>query len=247
MKEGKLMKIYSKTDVGRRRTANQDAFYVGEFEGGAAFAVVCDGMGGAKGGNVASEKAATLISEYIIKSYSPKMNSNAIEKLMRAAVESANTEIYDMAKSDEEYEGMGTTAVVVFVRDNLAHIVHVGDSRAYFIGANEIEQLTTDHSMVQAMVRNGEISPQEAKTHPKKNIITRAIGVEPMVMSDYNIVLKPDNTAILICTDGLTNHVDEADIFKTVKNTEAENCVSKLVNMANEAGGSDNITAVLIF
>ena len=241
------MKLYIKTDVGRRRSANQDAFYVGQFDNGAAFAVVCDGMGGAKGGNVASEKAATVISEYIVKSYSPKMNSSAIEKLLRAAVDSANMEVYDMAHSEEEYAGMGTTAVVVLVVDNLAHIVHVGDSRAYFIGANEIEQLTIDHSMVQAMVRNGDISPEEAKNHPQKNIITRAIGADRNVMSDYNIVLKPDNTAILICTDGLTNHVDEQDIFNTVKTEEPENCVSKLIDMANEAGGSDNITAVLIY
>lgn len=241
------MKIYSKTDIGRRRSVNQDAFYVGQFDSGAAFAVVCDGMGGAKGGNVASEKAATIISEYIVKSYSPKMNSSAIEKLLRAAVDSANMEVYDMAHSEEQYAGMGTTAVVVLVVDNLAHIVHVGDSRAYFIGANEIEQLTTDHSMVQAMVRKGEISLEEAKNHPQKNIITRAIGAEQTIMSDYNIVLKPENTAILICTDGLSNHVDEQDIFKTVKSEEPENSVAALIDMANQAGGLDNITAVLIY
>lgn len=241
------MKIYSKTDIGRRREINQDAFYTGEFDNGAVFAVVCDGMGGANGGEMASQKAAALISEYIVRSYSPKMNSVAIENLLRAAIDSANTEIFDFSRSDETYKGMGTTAVVAFVIDNLAHIVHVGDSRAYFISAGDIEQITVDHSMVQAMVRNGEISAIEAKTHPQKNIITRAIGTKETVMCDYNIVLKPDNTAILVCTDGLTNFVDEENIFKTVKNYEPEDAVNILINMANAAGGSDNITAVLIY
>jgi protein phosphatase len=241
------MRVYSKTDIGRRRTDNQDAFYVGEFEGGAVLAVVCDGMGGAKGGNVASEKAATLISEYIVKSYSPKMNSTSIENLLRGAVESANAEIYELSHTNAEWEGMGTTAVVTLVVDNLAHIVHVGDSRAYIISSTEIEQLTTDHSIVQAMVSKGEISPEEARTHPKKNIITRAIGAEKNVLCDYNIVLKTDNAALLMCTDGLTNQVDEQGLFDTIRNTPQENCVSKLIDMANEAGGADNITAVLIY
>ena len=240
------MKIYSKTDVGRRRTVNQDAYITGEFDNGAVYAVVCDGMGGAKGGNIASERAATVISDYIVKSYSPKMNSVAVENLMRAAVDSANTEVYDLARSDEQYEGMGTTVVVVFVIDNLAHIVHVGDSRAYFIGNDGIERLTEDHSMVQYMVNNGEISESEAKHHPKKNIITRAVGAEESVLCDYNIVLKPDNTAIFICTDGLSNCVDEQVMLEVITSDDVENCVDRLVELANEAGGPDNITAVLI-
>ncbi len=241
------MKVYSKTDVGKKRTANQDAFFTGEFDGGAVFAVVCDGMGGAKCGNVASERTATLISEYIVKSYSPKMSSTGIENLLRASVESANTEIYEMAKSDEMYSGMGTTVVAVLVIDNLAHIVHVGDSRAYLVGPNDIERLTNDHSIVEAMVRSGEISPDEAKNHPKKNIITRAVGAEATVMCDYNIVLKPENSALLICTDGLSNCVDRADILKTVQTCPPEETAERLVDLANAAGGPDNITAVIIY
>lgn len=241
------MKVYSKTDVGRKRTANQDSFYTGKFDNGAVFAVVCDGMGGAKGGNIASEKATTLISQYIVRSYSPKMNSTAVENLLRGAIDSANAEVYALSHSDTMYEGMGTTAVVALVVDNLAHIVHVGDSRAYFISSDGIEQITNDHSMVQTMVNNGEISREEARTHPKKNIITRAIGAEKTVMCDYNIVLKTDNASVLLCTDGLSNHLDEKLIYDVVRNTDAELCVSKLIEAANEAGGSDNITAVLIY
>ena len=241
------MKIYSKTDVGRKRELNQDSFYVGEFDNGAAFVVVCDGMGGAKSGNVASEKAATVISEYIVKSYSPKMSSVAVENLLRAAVQSANCEVYELAHSSQDYEGMGTTVVVALITDNLAHIVHVGDSRAYLITATEIEQLTSDHSIVQAMINKGEISLEEAKNHPRKNIITRAVGTETDVMCDYNIVLKPENATLLICTDGLSNMVDEKTLFETVKNTPQELCAEALINKANEAGGADNITAVLVY
>ena len=240
------MKVYSKTDVGRRRTVNQDAYLTGEFDNGAVCAVVCDGMGGAKGGNIASEKAATIISDYIVKSYSPKMSSASVENLLRAAVESANTEIFELARSDEQYEGMGTTVVVVLVIDNLAHIVHVGDSRAYFIGNGTIERITEDHSMVQFMVNNGEISESEAKHHPKKNIITRAVGAEETVLCDYDIVLKPENTSILVCTDGLSNCVDEQVMLQVITSGDGEDRVERLIELANNAGGPDNITAVLI-
>lgn len=240
------MKVYSKTDVGRRRTVNQDAYLTGEFDNGAVYAVVCDGMGGAKGGNIASEKAATIISDYIVKSYSPKMSSASVENLLRAAVESANTEIFELARSDEQYEGMGTTVVVVLVIDNLAHIVHVGDSRAYFIGNGTIERITEDHSMVQFMVNNGEISESEAKHHPKKNIITRAVGAEETVLCDYDIVLKPENTSILVCTDGLSNCVDEQVMLQVITSGDGEDRVERLIELANNAGGPDNITAVLI-
>lgn len=241
------MNIYSKTDIGKKRELNQDSFFTGKFDNGAVLAVVCDGMGGAKCGNVASEKAASIISDYIVKSYSPKMNSTSIEKLLRAAVQSANLEVYGLSSSNEEYRGMGTTAVVALIIDNLAHIVHVGDSRAYLITNSDIEQLTSDHSVVQAMINKGEISAQEAKNHPRKNIITRAIGAEETVLCDYSIVLKPENATILICTDGLTNHIDEQSLYKIIKTTPQEECAAALINKANEDGGTDNITAVLIY
>ena len=241
------MKVYSKTDTGKKREINQDAFYVGQFDNGAVFAVVCDGMGGAKCGNVASEKAATVISDYIVKSYSPKMNSTSIEKLLRAAVDSANTEVFELANSSDEYKGMGTTVVATLVIDNLAHIVHGGDSRVYLITNSDIEQLTIDHSIVQAMVNKGEISAEEAKNHPRKNIITRAIGTEATVSCDYNIVLKPESATLLLCTDGLTNHVDEPALYKAIKTQPQEECATALIDMANENGGTDNITAVLIY
>ncbi len=241
------MKVYSNSDIGLKRTMNQDAFVAGEFQNGAAFAVVCDGMGGANAGNIASEAAAKIISDYIIKSYSPKMNTNSVEKLLRAAIDSANTEVYELAKSDPSYHGMGTTAVAAIVCDNLAHIVHVGDSRAYLCTADMLEQMTVDHSMVQTMLERGEISEDEAKSHPKKNIITRAIGAERTVFSDYSIAIKPENNILLLCTDGLTNFVSEETIFEILKNNIPEVATDKLVSLANEGGGGDNVTVVLIY
>lgn len=241
------MKIYSKTDIGKKRSANQDAFVAGEFENGAVFAVVCDGMGGANAGKLASELAAAIISDYIVNSYSPKMNGNSIENMLRAAVQSANTEIFQKAESSSEYQGMGTTAVAVLVCDNLAHIVHVGDSRVYLASSDSIEQLTIDHSMVQTMIDKGEISEDEARSHPKKNIITRAVGAESTVFCDYDIAIKPENNVLLLCTDGLTNFVSENDILGIIRSSPHEECAGSLVDAANNAGGGDNITVVLVY
>lgn len=241
------MRIYSNSDVGLKRSNNQDAYIAGEFGNGSVFAVVCDGMGGANGGHVASETAAKIISDYIVNSYSPKMNGNSIENMLRAAVDSANIEIFEKSKENPDYFGMGTTVVATVIRDNLAHIVHVGDSRAYLSTAEGLVQLTTDHSVVQNMIDSGEISEDEAKNHPKKNIITRAVGTESTVFCDYDIVIKPENNVLLICTDGLTNFVSEETIFNVLKNESEENAAKKLTDLANEAGGGDNITVVLVY
>lgn len=241
------MRIFSTTDIGQKRSSNQDAFYAGEFDNGAAFAVVCDGMGGANAGNVASEKAASIISEYIVKSYSSKMNATAIETMLRAAVDSANSEIFELSKNNEEFSGMGTTVVAALCVDNLVHIVHVGDSRAYLIGKDEITQLTVDHSVVQSMVESGEINQNEARNHPNKNIITRAVGAKADILCDYTMAIKPENFVLLICTDGLSNFVDDDLLFKTIQATDKEICAEELVKIANNAGGNDNITVVLIY
>ena len=168
------MKIVAKTDKGLVRENNQDAYAVGELPGEVAWAVVCDGMGGAAGGNIASALAVKVISDKITSSYNEKMRDSSIKNLLDSAITAANIEVYDMAYSRPDLKGMGTTVVAVVVRDNVAHIAHAGDSRAYIVNKDGVEQITVDHSLVQNLVDRGEITKEEAEHHPNKNVITRA-------------------------------------------------------------------------
>ena len=171
------MQIFSKTDRGRVRTDNQDAYFAGKITDDSVFAVVCDGMGGANAGNVASELAVRHISEYVIRSYRDGMDMTDTEKTLKNASVSANISLYDKAVNNAELAGMGTTAVAAFVKDGTAVIAHVGDSRIYLVNG-EIKQLTRDHSVVQSLIESGKITPEDAKVHPRKNVITRALGAE---------------------------------------------------------------------
>ncbi|NLL63175.1 MAG: Stp1/IreP family PP2C-type Ser/Thr phosphatase [Ruminococcaceae bacterium] len=240
------MRILSKTDVGRKRSSNQDSYAAGEFQNGVAWAVVCDGMGGNAGGNIASSTAVKSIAERITSGYRDKMTSSSIKNLLVAAITNANYEIFDLAKTNEEMVGMGTTVVVAIVTNNAAYIAHAGDSRAYLVSKSKIKQITKDHSLVQDMVEKGEISPDEAKTHPRKNLITRALGVDEEVKVDFTVEDMNEEDVLLICTDGLTNFVDTTDIYRTICDAKDSDFAETLVNMANENGGGDNITVVAV-
>ena len=239
------MQIFSKIDIGMVRSSNQDAYFTGELSDGAAFAVVCDGMGGANAGNVASETAVKGISEYLLKSYRTSMGVIDIEKLLINAISSANIEIYDMSLKNPDLSGMGTTVVVAVVRNGRAVIAHVGDSRIYLI-SDDIKQLTRDHSIVQSMIESGTITPNEAKKHPRKNIITRALGTEENVAVDSNVLDIDSGQSLLLCTDGLSNFVESAEIFDIFKKNKIENVAELLVCTANKNGGGDNIAVVTI-
>ncbi len=165
------MKIASKTDIGKVRSTNQDSFAAGELNDGTAWAVVCDGMGGANGGNIASANAVTIVSEYISSSYHEGMDSNSLRTLLQSALYGANVRLYDMANKIESLSGMGTTVVVTIVSNGVAHIAHAGDSRAYIIHDGELSQITRDHSVVQTMVDKGQITEEEAKNHPNKKTL----------------------------------------------------------------------------
>ena len=239
------MKIYSKIDKGIVRNSNQDAYFAGEISQDVTFAVVCDGMGGAKAGNVASNTAVKSISEYSMKSYRANMSLDDISKMLKNAIISANIEIYDMANQNEQLQGMGTTVVAAIVRSGNAVLANVGDSRIYLIDDN-ITQLTTDHSIVQTLIESGKITAEDAKFHPRKNVITRALGAESDVVADieeYNLL---ENNTLLLCTDGLTNFVSEEDILNTFKQNDISIVSEKLVELANNGGGGDNITAVTL-
>lgn len=240
------MKIVAKTDVGKVRQQNQDSYAAGELPGGVAWAVVCDGMGGTAGGNVASNVAVKMISEKISSSYQEGMRAKSIRNMLVSVIESANICIYDMAQSNADLVGMGTTVVAAIVDQERVYIAHAGDSRAYIIREDEVRQITTDHSVVQAMVENGELTPDEAKAHPRKNIITRALGVDANISIDfYEETMQPQDV-IILCTDGLTNYVETEDIYQLTNDKNYYEFADRLVTLANNNGGGDNVTVVAI-
>ena len=203
------MRLYGQTDRGLQRQTNQDAFYYCRFSDDEAFAVVCDGMGGANAGNVASETAVKIIANYMKKAYRPNLTKTAVENVLRSSVRSANVAIFEAAQNNQDMSGMGTTAVLAFVSGDSLTVLHVGDSRAYLFAAGELQQLTVDHSVVQTLVDSGRISPDEAKNHPQKNIITRALGVAEDVAVDVNHFVFDQGAVLLLCSDGLSNYVSE--------------------------------------
>ena len=239
------MQIFSKTDRGRVRTDNQDAYFAGKITDDSVFAVVCDGMGGANAGNVASELAVRHISEYVIRSYRYGMDMTDTEKTLKNAIVSANISLYDKAVNNTELAGMGTTAVAAFVKDGTAVIAHVGDSRIYLVNG-EIKQLTRDHSVVQSLIESGKITPEDAKVHPRKNVITRALGAEEDVAVDSDCLNLSNGDTLLLCSDGLTNFLDDKDILTVFQNNDISAVAERLVEEANKNGGGDNITVVTV-
>ncbi len=238
------MQIYSKTDKGLKRETNQDGFFAAELAENIAFAIVCDGMGGANAGNIASETAIKTISDYVLHSFRVNMDNIAIGKLLKNALESANIEIYDMALKNKDLKGMGTTAVAALLNGDQAVIAHVGDSRAYIAG-DELVSLTRDHSIVQSLIESGKITAEDAKVHPRKNVITRALGAEESVMPEIGEFTLKDNECILLCSDGLWGYVPENDILNTLS-SETNDVAEKLITLANDSGGGDNITVVIL-
>lgn len=240
------MKIFSKTDIGLKRTTNQDFYDNGEFSDNAIWIVVCDGMGGANGGNIASEIAVDKTKEYLLKNYKSDIEEDDIEELLIDAVEYSNKIVFDVSEADDSLSGMGTTIVATIIKNDTAYIVHVGDSRAYLIKNDGTSQITTDHSMVQELVSLGSITKEEAKNHPQRNIITRALGVKPSVETESDIIELIFGDRLLICTDGMSNYIDEDEITELSKENTVENFAGELIEKALSAGGSDNITVVVV-
>lgn len=240
------MKIIASTDVGKVRSSNQDSYAAGEFRDGVVWVVLCDGMGGQSGGNVASSTAVKFISDRITTAYRENMNASSIRNLLVASITNANYEIFDLAEANEELQGMGTTVVAAIIRDNTLYVAHAGDSRAYVVSETGMKQVTRDHSVIQNMLENGEISEEEALTHPWKNRITRALGVDINLRVDYSEEDATDRDMFLFCTDGLTNFVSDEDIFKLLRRDPNADLAALLVEEANHNGGGDNITAIIV-
>lgn len=238
------MRIVAKTDIGTVRPNNQDSYAAGELPNSVAWAVVCDGMGGASGGNVASSTAVKIISERITSSYKEGMGYNSIKNILTSAIAAANIEVFDESRADEALSGMGTTVVAAIIADGSVYVAHAGDSRAYILSNGSLRQITKDHSFVQEMVDIGRLTPAEAKEDPRKNIITRALGVENELRVDFCEEFIDENDVVLICTDGLTNYVSDNEIISLTSDGKFNDFAERLVEKANQNGGGDNITVV---
>ena len=241
------MQFWGLTDPGCVRKQNQDTYFMEQLDRNSAICVVCDGMGGAKSGNIASSLAAEVFVQEIKRSYTSLMDREKTDQMLRSAVKLANFTVYDQAQQFEEFEGMGTTLVAALVRGKKATVINVGDSRAYGINEEGISQLSTDHSVVQMMVDRGELTPESAKSYPGKNLITRAIGTEPVVLCDifHTDVAKGDY--LLLCSDGLSNMMDDQEIlFEVVHGVNKQACCQRLLNIAVSRGAPDNVTSVLV-
>ena len=237
------MKSFSITDVGMVRQINQDYVYSTDNPIGplSNLFVVADGMGGHQAGDYASKFTVEVLKSEIAKS-----DEEDVEKLLVTAIKKANRELIKTADSDPALKGMGTTIVVATIMNQMMYFANVGDSRLYLINQG-ITQLSKDHSLVEEMVRLGGIKPEEAKTHPDKNIITRAIGAKDKVQVDYYEHRLKKGDIILMCTDGLSNMVEDDELFHLVQGgRDIVESAQSLVNMAKENGGTDNIGLVLV-
>ncbi|MCQ2524548.1 MAG: Stp1/IreP family PP2C-type Ser/Thr phosphatase [Lachnospiraceae bacterium] len=238
-----MLKTFSITDIGKKRSMNQDYVFTSEQSIGNLpnLFIVADGMGGHNGGGFASAYTVEVMTKVIAGS-SETLSRNIFEE----AISRANKEVRKKSFENEELLGMGTTVVAATIIDNVLHVANVGDSRLYVI-TDEINQITKDHSYVEEMIRMGELDRVSARTHPKKNIITRAIGADEAVTADYFTVKLQPGSIVLMCSDGLTNMLDDEEIRMILSGSrDIVESAQKLVDAANEKGGKDNIAVVLV-
>ena len=241
------MQCWGLTDPGCVREQNQDAFQLEQLDKNTLLCVVCDGMGGAKSGNGASKLAVEVFVEEIRRTWTAGMEQEQVDQMLEGAVKLANYTVYDQSQQSEVFSGMGTTLVAALIRDFQVSIVNVGDSRAYRINREGVRCLTTDHSLVQLMVDRGELTPEMAKNYPGKNFITRAIGTETTVQSDIFHLDVMRGDYILLCSDGLSNMMDDQEIlFEVVHGVNKQHCCKRLLSIAKNRGAPDNVTSVLV-
>ena len=243
------MKIFSMTDIGLLREENQDSVWSEALSEHSCAAVLCDGMGGEAHGGLASQLAVDVISRRIRENFTEYMSRNTIRNLLITAVSAANSIVYDAAQKEPAGTVMGTTCVAAIVSNGMAHIVNVGDSRGYRLFTSDdsecIQQITKDHSHVRDLIDLGEITEEQAKIHPERNKITRAIGAESDVTTDYFEVDLAPGDMLLLCSDGLSSYGDDMDILDICFENKPEDICGRLVDYANDNGGHDNISVVL--
>lgn len=241
------MQSWGLTDPGCVRKQNQDAYQIEQLDRNSLLCVVCDGMGGAKSGNIASTLAVDVFVQEVRQTWKSHLDQEKIDQILRSAVKLANFTVFDQSQQFPEFDGMGTTLVAVLIRGRKATVINVGDSRAYGIDRSGIRQITKDHSLVQMMVDRGDLTPEVAKTYPGKNFITRAIGTEATVMCDIFHLDVAKGDFFLLCSDGLSNMMDDQEIlFEVVHGVNKAHCCKRLLDIAKNRGAPDNVTSVLV-
>ena len=241
-----MIKAYAKSDVGKVRETNEDSFYISDSLDEVQLYMLADGMGGYKGGEIASKLAIQSSKNYIENNFKQiEKDKDSIIQLVGSSVEYANMIVYENSKENKELEGMGTTLDICLIYNNKVFIGHVGDSRVYRIRKDFMRKLTQDHSYVQKLVKDGTITKEEAVHHPQKNMLMKALGCNAFVEPDVMVkgFLKDD--ILIMNSDGLTNLVSQDEIFKEAKK-DIEQAPKELVKLANENGGYDNITVIVI-
>lgn len=233
------MKVWAGTDIGLVRKVNQDNYYISEDDG---LFIVADGMGGHKAGEVASRMAIDTIRSEFKKAQRPKQLQQLI-RLMYDCIDKANETVYATAVKESDYSGMGTTLVVCCIFEDTAVIAHVGDSRGYIIRDGSIEQVTEDHSVVQQLINKGSITKEEARSHPQRNMITRAVGTDKTVCVDTCVLDIKKGDYILLCSDGLSGMIEDDEMLRILLRTESHQA---LIDKANDYGGRDNITVIIL-
>lgn len=239
------MKIVGKTDIGLGRKENQDNYRAGRQPDDTVWAVVCDGMGGAAGGALASRLAVNSMEESLLSRLGAGQTGAVCESL-EAAVARANTAVYERAQAQKDVRGMGTTLVAAIVKNGVVYLAHAGDSRAYLYHGGKLLLLTRDHSMVQEMVERGTLTEEQAASHPKKNLITRALGVDGRVEAEYGRCPIEPGDILLLCSDGLTNFATEKELCEVLDRADFFSAADEMIALALACGGQDNITALLI-
>lgn len=240
-----MVRGWGVTDRGAVRQQNQDAYYLSVTENALAVAVVCDGMGGAKAGNVASTLAVDTFVD-ALRNQNPSNQPDPGQVLLDAA-ELANSAVYYRASIDPDCQGMGTTMVAVLLEQRMAHILNIGDSRCYLVTQEGITKLTRDHSVVEDLVERGEITPEEARLHPRKNLITRALGAEEYIRADLYRRSLEEGECLLLCSDGLSNVVtDQELLYEILHGGDPNGCCGRLLQIAMDRGAPDNVTVVLL-
>lgn len=239
----------NRSDIGRVRQVNEDQSWVSQLNNGVTLAIVADGMGGHQAGDVASQKAVDAFRNMLEQSAAKAdLSLQEGKMLIRQAISQANEAVFELASRNERYHNMGTTIVAALVKQDNAIIGHVGDSRAYKITDGVITQITNDHTLVNELVKSGQLSAEEAAHHPRRNVLTRAVGTDSQVDIEVQTVEWSSHDVLLLCSDGLSNMVSDQQMLQTVsmEQLELEAKADHLIQLALHAGGDDNITVVLL-